>query len=200
MALPRIIGQKDRMVDRRIQRTHAALAQAIISLAAEKDFAAITIAEIAERAGIGYATFFRHYRDKEELLAEVAESLIDDLLALVVPALLRDDTLSASIAICQYIDENRAISGALLAGGAEANVSRQIVARAIERAHGVDLMQPEDVPQTMVIRHAVTASVGLLASWLEFGDELSVQKMGAVIDRLVMRPIRARRLVDNEPL
>ena len=29
---------------------------------------------IAARAGVGYATFFRHYADKDALLADVVES------------------------------------------------------------------------------------------------------------------------------
>ena len=32
----------------------------------------LTIAQIAMRAGVGYATFFRHYPDKEALLVAVA--------------------------------------------------------------------------------------------------------------------------------
>ncbi len=184
------------MVDRRILRSKAALAKAMIALAAEKDFAAITIAEITAQAGVGYATFFRHYPDKGALLTEVAESLIDDLLALMVPALMRDDTLSASIALCRYVDENRSICQALLAGGAEANVNRQLIAQATKGAEDVALPQPEDVSQAMVVRHAVTATIGLLANWLEDGSSLSATEMGAVIDRLVMRPIRGRRLTD----
>lgn len=190
------LGQERAMVDRRVLRTRDALAKAMIALAAEKDFAAITIAELTERAGVGYATFFRHYRDKETLLEEVAEQLIDDLIALMVPALLRDDTLSASVALCRYVEDNRPICRALLAGGAEANVHRRLVAQAIERARGVALPQPGDVPQAMVVGHAVTATIGLLATWLELGGGLGAAEMGAVVNRLVMRPIRAARLTD----
>jgi AcrR family transcriptional regulator len=189
------VGQKQRMVDRRVQRTKSHLAGAVIALAGEKDFAALTIAEIADRAGVGYATFFRHYRDKDELLAEVADTLIDDLIALMVPAILRDDTLAASVALCRYVDENRAICKSLLAGGAEAKVHRQLAARAAERAAGVALPGgPRDVPPELVIGHAVNATMGLISAWLDLGTVLGVEAMGAVIDALVMRPIRAPTL------
>ncbi len=46
--------------DPRVQRTQTALAKAMIALTLERGYAAITIRDLAERAGIGYATFFRH--------------------------------------------------------------------------------------------------------------------------------------------
>ncbi|MCC6734813.1 MAG: helix-turn-helix transcriptional regulator, partial [Bauldia sp.] len=64
------------MVDERIRRTRAALAEAVLALASERDFAGVTVADITRRAGIGYATFFRHYPGKDELLADVAELMI----------------------------------------------------------------------------------------------------------------------------
>src|SRR5689334_4808121 len=54
--------------DRRIVRTRNLLAQALVALTLEKNYDAVTIREITDRAEIGYATFFRHYPDKDALL------------------------------------------------------------------------------------------------------------------------------------
>ncbi|HEY6491780.1 MAG TPA: TetR family transcriptional regulator [Trebonia sp.] len=59
------------------------LAQAAFDLFNERGYEQTTVDEIAERAGLGRATFFRHYRSKEDvifpdhdrLLAEVRERL-----------------------------------------------------------------------------------------------------------------------------
>ena len=67
------------MTDPRVAKTRAALAESVLALASEKPFAEVTITEIAERAGVGYASFFRHYRDKDALLADVADTLVDDI-------------------------------------------------------------------------------------------------------------------------
>src|SRR5690606_24280240 len=101
--------RRSSLTDQRIVRTRAALAQAVIAIAAERDFGEVTIAEIAERAGIGYATFFRHYRDKEELLADVADSLVSELLLVIVPTLMVDDTARASRELCAFVDARRPI-------------------------------------------------------------------------------------------
>jgi AcrR family transcriptional regulator len=97
------------MPDARITKTRAALSEAVLALAGEKNFNDLTIAEIAERAGIGYATFFRHYPDKEALLADVADVLIDELIGQMMPALLAEDTLSASIELCRFVQKRHTI-------------------------------------------------------------------------------------------
>ena len=178
------------MTDRRIERTRAALGEAVVALAGEKAFADITITEIADRAAVGYATFFRHYRDKEALLEEVAAVLIDELLTLMMPALIDDDTRAASVALCQFVDRRRHICRALLAGGAGANVRRL----ALERAHALgkldNTMRAPGVEASLVLDHAVGATLGLLAAWLESGGEIPPDAMGGLVDRLALRPVR----------
>lgn len=56
--------------DRRIQRTRQSLRAALLGLIKEKGFDAISIEEITDRANVGRATFYLHYKDKEDLLLE----------------------------------------------------------------------------------------------------------------------------------
>jgi AcrR family transcriptional regulator len=57
-------------IDRRIQRTRHSLHTALLELIKEKEYDNISTEEIAERANIGRATFYKHYKDKEDLLLE----------------------------------------------------------------------------------------------------------------------------------
>jgi AcrR family transcriptional regulator len=56
--------------DRRIQRTRQSLRAALLELIREKGYDAISIEEITDRANVGRATFYLHYKDKESLLLE----------------------------------------------------------------------------------------------------------------------------------
>jgi len=56
--------------DRRIQRTCQSLRAALLELIKEKGYDAISTEEITERANVGRATFYLHYKDKEDLLLE----------------------------------------------------------------------------------------------------------------------------------
>ena len=49
--------------DRRSQRTRHLLSAALVQLIREKDYNAITVSDIIERANIGRSTFYSHYRD-----------------------------------------------------------------------------------------------------------------------------------------
>src|SRR5512140_447377 len=57
-------------IDRRIQRTRQSLRAALLELIKEKSYDDISIEEITERANVGRATFYLHYKDKEDLLLE----------------------------------------------------------------------------------------------------------------------------------
>jgi AcrR family transcriptional regulator len=59
-----------RKPDRRAARTRAALQAALLALIAEKDYDAITVEELTARADLGRATFYLHYRDKDDLLLD----------------------------------------------------------------------------------------------------------------------------------
>jgi AcrR family transcriptional regulator len=184
------------MTDPRVTKTRAALAQAVLALASEKPFTDVTITEIAERAGVGYASFFRHYKDKDALLTAVADKMIEDLVGIIMPAMMMEDTLAASIAICAYTESHRSITTALLAGGAETMVRHHIVARALEYSRVQTDLRPHNaapmrIPPELVLTHCVAATLGLLSWWLEQGSELTAEGMGDVINRLVMAPVRA---------
>ena len=71
----------DKPTDRRVRRTRHALEDALISLILEKGYDAVTIEEITDRANLGRTTFYLHFRDKEELLMNAIDTMIEDFLA-----------------------------------------------------------------------------------------------------------------------
>ena len=62
---------KPRRTDPRIRRTDQALAQAIVELAAQQPVSRITVADLADRAGVTRATFYNRYSSPLELLIQV---------------------------------------------------------------------------------------------------------------------------------
>ena len=72
-------------IDLRIRRTHKFLQEAMIELITEKGFDAITVGDIAERAMINRATFYRHYQDKYDLVAKIFEETASQLVEHLKP-------------------------------------------------------------------------------------------------------------------
>ena len=71
--------------DLRVRRTHKFLQEAMIELITEKGFDAITVGDIAERAMINRATFYRHYQDKYDLVVKIFEETTNHLIANMKP-------------------------------------------------------------------------------------------------------------------
>ena len=175
-------------VDARILKTRRTLHTALVALMAEKSFDGVTIQEIAARAGIGYATFFRHYPSREALLAEIADGLIGDLLVVVAPLMLERNTAAAAQMLVRFVDERRPLCYGLLVGAGDA-MRRDITRRAIALAGGADRVAPTWLPRDLGIVHGVAASLTILGWWLEHDPRRDSASIAAMIDRLVFAPI-----------
>ncbi|EAC2403103.1 TetR/AcrR family transcriptional regulator [Listeria monocytogenes] len=66
-------------MDRRVKKTKKAFNQALFTLLDQKPFQQITITDIVAEADVNRGTFYKHYRDKEELLDSIIEEILTDL-------------------------------------------------------------------------------------------------------------------------
>ncbi|MBB6443423.1 TetR/AcrR family transcriptional regulator [Bacillus benzoevorans] len=71
---------EEKDVDRRVRRTKRMFRQAFIKLLEKKDYKHITVTDIVEYADYNRATFYLHYKYKEDLAEEVVESMINDFI------------------------------------------------------------------------------------------------------------------------
>ena len=176
--------------DARVQKTRAALRDALLALLEERPFDAITIRDLAARAGAGYATFFRHYPDKGSLLADLAADEISALLALALPILDEADTHAACVALCSYVDARRHLWSVLLTGGAAGNLREEF----IRQAHQIAAARPTPddsawLPKEVAVVFGVSGTVEILAWWLQHGRDHSLEQVAQILDRLVIAPI-----------
>lgn len=163
-------------------------------LAEELPLEAITARAIAARSGVGYATFFRHYPDKEALLADVADLLTQEFLQRVRPLLEQRDRRGAARSLCDFVLEHLALHKALIAGGSgetvRAEMLRQCLAT-VGEARQRKAMGPVD---DLVLHHVVATILNLLAWWLRNLDAADAETMAEAIERLVLSPVGAFRM------
>ncbi|MCZ8518364.1 MULTISPECIES: TetR/AcrR family transcriptional regulator [Paenibacillus] len=65
-------------MDRRVRKTRLAIQQAFLSLMKEKGLQAVTVGDITARADINRATFYAHYRDKQDLISQAIAEVLDE--------------------------------------------------------------------------------------------------------------------------
>ena len=179
---------KSIVADARVVRTREALCEAMTALVSEQPLDAITVRAIAARAGVGYATFFRHYADKDALLADVADALNRELLQRVAPMLMQKDRLAAARSLCAFVEERLPICTALIAGGAGDTVRAEMLRQSMQSVAKARGRKPENALDDLIVFHTVSATLNLLAWWLGRRDEVSAETMAEIIERTVLTP------------
>ena len=187
--------------DLRVRRTHKFLQEAMIELITEKGFDAITVGDIAERAMINRATFYRHYQDKYDLVANIFEETTNELLENMKP--IRKDTGQSEtknppeiwIQVFEHVAEHARLYKAMLGKNGSswfAARMREYTGRIMleqERRwqhemkprHPVDPAMPRELPG-MQLSHVL---IGTIVWWLESEKSYTPRQMATWFHRFV---------------
>ncbi len=82
----------------RAERTRAALLSGARAVFEERGFLDAKISEICDRAGVAYGSFYTHFADKDAIFAELIDSMLRGLLAVMRAEPLHGDGPEARIA------------------------------------------------------------------------------------------------------
>lgn len=66
--------------DRRIQRTRKQLRESMLALILDRGYDDISIQDVTDHANLGRATFYLHYREKDDLYRDVLQNMADEFL------------------------------------------------------------------------------------------------------------------------
>lgn len=188
--------------DKRVIRTRSKLAKALIELSCEEGYEAVTVQSIAERAGINYRTFYRHYDSKDDLLQAVLHSTMADLYKVMpppTPSELKDPNYEKIARekwrkLYEIVAKNRKLFRVLLQSGPAALESVQTSVQAKAEGFIADLPEGK-VPDQLIAFHMITSSLSLIQWWLEQDMPYPPEQMGDYTAQLIMLPIR-RLLVE----
>ncbi len=183
-------------MDRRSARTRRALHEALISLILRKGYDAITVQEIIDKADIGRATFYAHYRGKEDLLRGGFDALRAELKAARGAALSKrgagqDGPLAFSLAMfehaCAYRDVYRAMVGGR--GGVVAiHEIRRVLSEMVKEE--LSVFQDDGAVSRELALHFVVSTFLTVLTWcLERKSKLAPSEVDAMFRRLVVNGI-----------
>lgn len=174
--------------DARVHQSRAAIRKAFLRLLDKKPLDQITIREITTAADIGYTTFFRHYPGKEELLNEIAAAEIRHLIELALPTLGQLDSREATLTMCRYVSEHRALWSTLLTGGAAAVLREEFIRLSLQVAASWDNIN-DSVPAELGVILVTSGTIELLAWWLKQKNPIPVEQLAAILDKTIISPV-----------
>jgi AcrR family transcriptional regulator len=187
--------------DRRIQRTQQFLEAALLSLIKEKDFDAISVQEIIDRANVGRATFYAHYDNKEDLLESGFEGLLAALRERQREARSRgtepdEQLLGFSRHLLAHADEHRDIFPAMVSrrGGALIqhllrNLLVKVVREDVRAVMSVE--SARSVPEEAIVQFIAGGLFGSMMWWLGGKRRLSVEVVDGLFRRLAIPALKA---------
>jgi len=183
--------------DKRVIRTRAQVTQALIELSCAQGYDSVTVQEIADRAGINYRTFYRHYESKDDLLRDVLRTTMAGLQQTMPPptAVELNNPDFEAIArrngqtLYKYVAENSDIFRLLLQSGLVALVPIQKFAQAETEKFFADLPLG-DIPYELVANHMITSNFSFIQWWLDNDMSHTPEQMGEFSAQLIMLPIR----------
>ncbi|MBG0787633.1 MAG: TetR/AcrR family transcriptional regulator C-terminal domain-containing protein [Anaerolineaceae bacterium] len=182
-----------RKMDRRVQRTRKLLRDALMNLIMEDGYDAISIQDITEKANLGRATFYLHFKDKDELLLDVMEQFIDDFMAQVpqiTEAQWRLDDNKALVRLFDFAAEHYDLYRILIIGSGgitAANQLRESVADNIANfiQQEIDELDAKPViPTDFIANHFAGSLLSTIYWWLDSDLTYTPEEMADMFQKV----------------
>jgi AcrR family transcriptional regulator len=185
--------------DRRVKRTHKLLQEALVSLTLEKGFEAVTIRDITDRADVGYATFFRHYPDKEALLADVLEAMKDEFQSLLAPFSIVNNPEKTGKLLFEYVEQNCDLCRVLFNSTDTMSLLKPVQEIGLSESSSMFIISNQSsVPLDIAISHLMSSLVMLIRWWLDHDMPYPPERMGQFAAGLIIRPVIGAVLGDGD--
>jgi len=175
----------------------------MIDLILNNPYEEITVRGMAKHAGVGFKTFYRHYRDKADLMQDILEEFLVEVQGVIVPPtsleLIEKNTLPLLYLAQKHADLLRALLRTPL--------SDEWTARLIQLgfAYGQQLnlgshdksASENDNIRHMAIHQLVHGTITLIRWWLENDMPYTPEEMTEYIKHLIIRPVWGLPEVDG---
>ena len=168
--------------DRRVRRSRERLRRALIELVMEQPFDAIRITDILERADVGRATFYAHYRDKDDLLFSMFGEMIDFLEARAAG---EGGPLPVTRLLLHHFYEAQEFARALARSDKTEVMLRACEAR-LQRSAAVRLADAGEAEAGVAAAFAAGTFVTVLRWWFARGFRPGPDETADLYDRLVL--------------
>lgn len=171
--------------DPRILRSRRMLMDSLVKLLNRKEFADISVQEIADEATLNRATFYLHYPDKNALLRAMTAERFRDLIARRRLVFSNCDGALRAIAlgVCDYLAETTGCPSQLSKMPLESSII-PVVEDMFREGASHHQLKPGVDPELLATT-AAWAIFGAARAWYQAPDRIPAEEMAARIEAVV---------------
>ncbi len=159
-------------MDRRTLKTRQMLQDALLALLREQSFEDIEIQAITDRADTARVTFYRHYSTKEELLADVIETVYQEMesvmQAVSVERLMDFRQPPPNLILFDFLERDRELYKKLFMGSISAFIQQRLRYYVVQQVMMTFSTAPQyaDLPVGLIANHCASCLIGNIMWWL----------------------------------
>lgn len=185
-------------MDPRIARTRRSLQEALFELARERELDDISIADIAERAGVNRSSFYQHYSDKDTLLADAIDAVVEEAgTSIPVTYEVSEEPPDILIEYLRHVEENAAVYARVFGEhGSPAALARlrdriqTIVIDAVATTHADTF---SEIPSDVLAAGLSGSVLGVLGVWLSRDPRPPVETAVEWLWKVLIGPVELDR-------
>jgi AcrR family transcriptional regulator len=181
---------RKRAQDRRVLRTRRALGSALVELMLAREFDDISVQQVLDRARVGRATFYSHFRNKHDLLLSDAERVFDALERHFIASAGSSRRVAPVTELFSHVAEFQRFIRAVEQTPLRESVYdlltghlAQIILRRLSEIS--DVGRRSGLPPPATARVLAAALVEMMRWWLEHGAQPAARDMDAQFHQIV---------------
>ncbi len=188
--------------DKRVARTQQALRSALLELMVECGYEKLSVQQILDRAGVGRATFYLHYRSKEDLLRTsldgLRKHLTHDWHSASKGKAQSSTPLDFSLAFFQHVDGHRKLYRAIVGRESGAIVDKQM-RRLLADLVREDLGSPGhrvhvESEADLAAQYVAGALMAIVTWWLDRSIKLTAEEIDRTFRQMTLPALQTIRL------
>ena len=156
--------------------TRESLEISLLQLLDKKDLKKITISELAERAGVSRAAFYRNYESKEELLESIFQSTVSKITKSLEGYNFKTDLYQ----IWVYLFKEAKKEARIISLAVDYNFEKLLTKAVYEFLEKRSKSQKSQGPASYLNSFLSSAIVSVLAKWIKDGMKVPAEKMASL--------------------
>lgn len=181
----------DKKTDRRVRRTKALLLQGLMQLMETKDVRDISVKELSDLADINRGTFYLHYRDVYDMLAQTEDELFVEFHEIIDRTLTPDgenhSPRTTLFEVFSFLERHRVVARAMIGPHGDLAFVNRLKNLVKERLDSILAAKRTDRDSCYLEAFAVSGCIGVIEAWLTQpeppGPEVMADICGGILEK-----------------